>query len=422
LDGAVSFDPTADYQAASFRGAVFHVREGSSEIGRRLVRHEYPGKDLPYNEDMGRRARAFTLEAYVIGPEYKQQRDALLAACEQVGPGKLVHPWLGTMDVQCLRCSIKQSANAAGEVVLSLSFEEAGERNYPSEEPDYSYQAAGQAATVRTTAGSALSEVYSTLGPAWLATAAAGDVKGAFKLLTEVVRGMPGPLDNKAVGEFLSKVEEIAATVEDAATNPESLAGVLTDAIKGLGGLAGDEDSSTALDAALDLADFGAPNQDGTGLIGGLDILPIDPPTATRQLQADNRAAVVQTVKSLALAEAVEAAMVMDFTAYQDAKASRDALLGKLDTSIMEAGDNGADDLCRSLTDLSRTLLDAFRAKAAALPHLVNMAPSTLPMPSVVVAYDLYKDLSRESEIVKRNGITHPGLPKPGEPLLVLDA
>lgn len=418
----MTFDPFNDYQAASFRGAVFYVRDDSSEIGRRLVRHEYPGKDLPYNEDMGRRARAFTLEAYVVGPEYKQQRDALMAACEQAGPGKLVHPWLGTMDVQCLRCSVKQSVYAAGEVLFSLSFEEAGERNYPGEAPDYGYQAAGQAATVRTTASSAFSEVYSTLGPAWLATAAAGDVKGAFNLLTQVVRSMPGPLDSGAVGEFLSKVEEIAATVEEAATNPASLAGVLTDAIKGLGGLAGEEDSAAALDAALDLADFGAPNQDGTGIIGGLDILPVDPPTATRQQQTDNRAAVVQTVKSLALAEAVEAAMGMDFTAYQDAKASRDALLGKLDTAIMDAGDNGADDLCRSLTGLSRTLLDAFRAKAATLPHLINTSPPTLPMPALVVAYDLYEDLGRESEIIKRNGITHPGLPKPGESLMVLDA
>lgn len=417
----MAYDPIKDYQEASFRGAAFHVLDDSNEMGRRLVRHVYPGKDLPYNQDMGRKPRAFTVQAYVVGPDYKQQRDALIAACEEAGPGKLVHPWLGTMEVMCLRCSVNHSVREAGRVSFSLSFEEAGARNYPGEEPDYGQQAADQAATVRSTAADAFSQVYSTLGPAWLATAAAGDVKGALNLLTETVRAMPGPLDSEAVGEFLDKVEQIAATVEEAAQDPANLADVLTDAIKGLGGLAGEGDADSALDAAQDLSDFGAPNNDG-GLFGGIDILPVNPLTATRQLQADNRAAVVQTVKSLALAEAVEAAMGIDYEAYQDAKARRDSLLDKIDEAVYEAGDNGADDLTRSLTELSRTLMNAFRAKASRLPHLVEIAPPVLPVPSLVLAYDLYEDLGREEEIIKRNGITHPGLPPAGEPLLVLNA
>jgi prophage DNA circulation protein len=417
----VAYDPTKDYQEASFRGAVFHVERSTGGFGRRAVEHVYPGKDLPYTEDMGRKPRSFTLEAYVVGPEYKQQTDALMGALEEAGPGKLVHPWLGTMDVIGFPSTVTHSTGAFGYVQLSLVFKEAGERNYPGEDPDYGQQAANQAATVRTTAAAAFKEVYSTLGPAWLATAAAGDVKGAFKLLTETVRAMPGPLDSEAVSEFLDKVETIAATVEEAANDPASLAGVLTDAIKGLGGLTGDEDASAALDAALDLADFGAPNDDG-GLFGGIDILPVIPPTVTRQLQSDNRDALVQTVKSLALAEAVEAAMGIDFEAYQDAKDRRDALLDKIEAAIYEAGDNGADDLTRSLTELSRTLMDAFRAKANTLPHLVEIAPPVLPVPALVLAHDLYEDLGREDEIIKRNGITHPGLPPAGEALLVLNA
>jgi prophage DNA circulation protein len=46
-------------QPASFRGVIFHVETGGKSSGRRTVTHEYPKRDDPYAEDMGRVARHF---------------------------------------------------------------------------------------------------------------------------------------------------------------------------------------------------------------------------------------------------------------------------------------------------------------------------------------------------------------------------
>ena len=51
---------------AKFRGARFHVDTGVRESGRRIVPHEFPKRDVPYAEDMGRRAREFTVRGYII--------------------------------------------------------------------------------------------------------------------------------------------------------------------------------------------------------------------------------------------------------------------------------------------------------------------------------------------------------------------
>ena len=70
---------------ASFRDVRFYVDVAELAGGRKTVQHEYPLRDDAYVEDLGRRGRAFSIDGYVIGPEYFTQRDALLKALEQSG-------------------------------------------------------------------------------------------------------------------------------------------------------------------------------------------------------------------------------------------------------------------------------------------------------------------------------------------------
>ena len=51
---------------AHFDGRMFHVEAGSQEGGRRIVTHEFPKKDLPYSEDMGRKATEYAVRGYLI--------------------------------------------------------------------------------------------------------------------------------------------------------------------------------------------------------------------------------------------------------------------------------------------------------------------------------------------------------------------
>ena len=117
---------------ASFRGAPFEIdSHDTTAAGRRVQVHEYPGRDDPYTEDLGRRASEYTLEAYLVGDDYARARDALVAACARPGPGVLVHPYLGELEVVCTECSVSESTREGRLARVRLAFTVAGANRYP---------------------------------------------------------------------------------------------------------------------------------------------------------------------------------------------------------------------------------------------------------------------------------------------------
>ena len=51
---------------ASFRGAQFAVTNSETSGGRRIVVHQYPGRNTPWAEDMGRGVRRFRLTGFIL--------------------------------------------------------------------------------------------------------------------------------------------------------------------------------------------------------------------------------------------------------------------------------------------------------------------------------------------------------------------
>ncbi|MCJ2067749.1 DNA circularization N-terminal domain-containing protein [Methylobacterium sp. J-030] len=113
-------------RSASFRGVGFHVEVGALAGGRRIALHEFPKRDTPYAEDMGRRARRFPVTGYIVDEDYIPQRDALIAALEAGGGGTLVHPTLGTFRVACDGFSAIERRDKGGYVEFEMTFVEAG--------------------------------------------------------------------------------------------------------------------------------------------------------------------------------------------------------------------------------------------------------------------------------------------------------
>jgi prophage DNA circulation protein len=115
---------------AQYNGAGFYVEAGGPESGRRLVVHEYPKRDAPYAEDMGRRARRFSVRAYCISssfnPDYRQQRDALRTQLETGGGGSLQLPNLSCGQVTCERYRLTETEKYGGYCVFDISFVEQG--------------------------------------------------------------------------------------------------------------------------------------------------------------------------------------------------------------------------------------------------------------------------------------------------------
>jgi prophage DNA circulation protein len=126
---------------ASFRNAPFFCEANSRDNGRRIVQHEFPKKELPYAEDMGRRAKTFTIRAYCIthpftqqGPfldglynvDYRVTRDALVTALEQAGPGTLVFSTRPSENVVVTRYRLSEEERFGGYCTFDIEFAEFG--------------------------------------------------------------------------------------------------------------------------------------------------------------------------------------------------------------------------------------------------------------------------------------------------------
>jgi len=129
-----------DLQVASFRGAPFFCESNSRDNGRRIVLHEFPKKDLPYAEDMGRRAKSFAIRAFCIthpftregdagvlyNVDYRVARKALLDALEQDGPGTLILPTLPSEQVVVMRYRLSEEERLGGFCAFEIEFTEYG--------------------------------------------------------------------------------------------------------------------------------------------------------------------------------------------------------------------------------------------------------------------------------------------------------
>jgi prophage DNA circulation protein len=117
---------------ASFRGVVFHVETSSRASGRRLVLHQYPKRNTPYAEDMGREAVKWTFSGYLILRDkgipgnLLTQTNLLILALEADDAGLLIHPSIGTMMVLCQTYSYTDNRQRGGFVQFDMTFVEAG--------------------------------------------------------------------------------------------------------------------------------------------------------------------------------------------------------------------------------------------------------------------------------------------------------
>src|SRR6516165_9107956 len=125
-----------DWIRATYNNAPFHCEASSRESGRRIVEHEFPKKDLPYAEDMGRHAREFTVRAYCIAYQrddgdlftidYTVPRDALMNALEQEGPGVLQLNTQPSQEVVVTRYRMTEEERFGGYCTFDITFLEYG--------------------------------------------------------------------------------------------------------------------------------------------------------------------------------------------------------------------------------------------------------------------------------------------------------
>lgn len=379
-----------NYQQASFRGAAFYVEAIDGQYGRRNVTHEYPDRDKPYTEDLGRKAREFTLSAYLVGSDYQSQRDALIAACETSGAGQLVHPYKGRMTVCCKGLTVRESKERGGYCELSLTFIEDGAATFPSAVINL----------VRATAAAA----GLSIDAARTDFLAKFDIVGVPQFVRDQLAAVTGlvlaPLNSviNASNEFADGWTALQNDIADLIQQPELLADRMissirrvTDGNKGKGSVA----------VYRQLTNIGS------------TIAPVTVTTSTRQTQANDQQALIDLTERVALACNCELAAGFSFDSYQSAETERGLLLTELDDKADFAPDEVYDSLVSVRTQIARAI------PAPGLPEIRTVQVRTTT-PAIVQAYRLYGDATAADDLVSRNQIRHPGFVAGGSEIEVL--
>lgn len=114
------------FQQATFRGVPFLWRSVETSGGRKIVVHEYPNRNDRFVEDLGQFPRVFSVSGLITqgkgGENYFRDRDNLIAALEQEGPGELTHPTFGTAPVTPNLFSLHESQSTVGRADFQMEF------------------------------------------------------------------------------------------------------------------------------------------------------------------------------------------------------------------------------------------------------------------------------------------------------------
>lgn len=367
----------------SFRGAGFFIADDALEFGRRVQIHEFPLRDEPQGEDLGKKAREHSITVYVLGDDYIEERDALINAIEQSGAGTLVHPYFGSLNVTVTQARKSESTAEGGYCRFNLTF---------TITPPAPLLEAGDTQSLVDVAvdGSLVESI--------------NDFADNFDVLNQAADFVDGVVDE--VDNVLGAVEDVISGVTDSITALVRAPFNMGVAI--MGAFANIERALSKPGDALNLY---------RGLFtAGNDSPTIPTTTPSRQKQENNTKAVRRIVQQAAVASACRVSAQLDYASLDDAVAMRDELLDAIDAQMAQPM---GDALYQSFQDVRAAVVADLRVRGMQLPRIVEYTPLAT-LPALVIAQRIYGDATREAELVTRNAILHPGFIPAGVPLEVL--
>lgn len=387
-------------QPASFRGVPFEVEAGDFQGGRRGVVHEYPQRDKAQPEDLGRATRRFPMRAFVVGPDYIQRANALISALERGGVGTLVHPWLGSMQVEIIgEFRVSYDARSHGQALFDIPFVESGEQAFPAAVVSTQAQSRTAADKLQTAAVKSYNDEFTVKGVPDFAVAAS---VAHWQTALDVLKS---PLPGTEVLGYANKLADLAVGLESTIANPGLLPGRLVSAL-GLSSLANTVQRWDRIIPGL------------LRLVRSGRVAP-----ARTMAKSDSQRVVVGNVNATSdlvrravLSQAVGASSVMSMTEHDTAVAVRDALCAALDDEMLAAQSDAA---YRALIEARNAVWTDMTRRSRNAARLKTWRPLRVE-PALVAAHELYGDATRADEIVQRNAVRRPGFLSPAADLMVL--
>lgn len=413
----------------SYKGVPFQAAAVTKTIQRRQVLHEYPQRDIPYLEDLGKGATLYKVTAFLVGDNCVAQAKRLEKALLTVGAGTFVHPWDGALTVSVYQASnISYSNSELRYCSLDITFVEAGELGYPNKLADGPTLARQLADKLGLSAVSDFVESFKQTA--------------AYKLVQAAINGTLletlGIISDAEIAQILGFVDEVTTFAEQAL-------GLLTDEPRGF---------AEKLSSVLGLARFASVETRWSGIVNQISQLTTSEelnrrtnqfaqiPAVVSNIEAESlqdSAAVETLTRQLLLANAIGASTLigtsLDTAAIVDIDQSgsgdtsedsgedsersdpdtvttsvdellevRDHLIASIDNELQNP--LISDGLFINLLQARSVVFSILTSKAEGLSRLLSIETPQIE-PSLVLAYDYYDDASRSDEIETRNRVIH---------------
>lgn len=407
---------------ASFRGAEFWVDSHDHFGGRRVVTHQYPFRNTPYPEDLGKQAVTYSITAYIAersnNADYMAARDALVGACEQDGPGELVHPFLGTVNVQCISYTQGEEKTRGGVAFFTLNFVEAGENTFPSGAVNMGARMVSAATSAR---GISLQNALSKFRIAGQPDFVVGQIRSVFDVLSSVIDRTTSKAISKnesayingAIQVYKSAIEKdstfadnagaiglidtLVASVAESFETPHEkyrqFDGTYRRAADDKSNIRGGPIAAISINVLLSIVD------------GMRNITIISGGTPMRDTICASQTAAKELTNELCMIHAARLAPFIDWKTFDDAMDSREKIMRELESLSMTTTN---DDVFRELTDMRSIVSECVPSPGSQLPSIV-ITTTQQTWPGLRFAYDEYDDAYKMDEIITMNSIRHPG-------------
>jgi len=379
---------------ASFRGVPFFYEDTKRHGGRRLVEHEFPQRDDPYVEDLGRRKKEHHICGYVLGDDYIEQRAALETALDDAEYGTLIHPYRGALKVN-IRTWLSQEVRDEGRMArFEIDCVETGSDPSP-------LSAIFTSGDSLNSSDDSLDQLVVSFDDDWI-VGAGGTVAAASDLLDQLDDAFETLITWPDIDT--DALAPIVAGLSDLATDAVAVATAIT------GFFAGYADAALATQVAVDqtLSSRGAqPLADptyGLATMAGWGAT-LAPPDATQS--GLNQQALVALISGSAVLALGRIYAQTKFAAQEDADMARDQLASLIDGLATSAADGGDDRGFLSWQSYYQSAVDDLTTRAKQAPSTLSFTIG-IAMPALALAQRLYQDPSRGDELVARNDAPHP--------------
>ena len=415
------------YRQASFEGVEFECLRAGLRFSHRLDVKEYPYRSEGLVTDMGLTDDKFELAMFVIGDDFITRRADLERVLRKPGPGLLVHPTRGEIQVQVEQVRQDEDYNELGVADFTVTFVKAGSRVSPRALVDT------QAAVI--TAGAATADatkeaiVYTDLTDPQVMVSAEESLTSMTDALNTASGVVNSASPEKIIGG-LEAVKQLRATLGTAYTNlaaSRALTGQVQTVVQSWVRLVNDP-----LDFALGLSNLGSVARliddgyfpSGNTIVRNAGVYSykaagVSGPTA------NNRLSIAEAFDIGLMQTAAERASDTEFPTLAKALSARDTITAGLDTVITKERPTATPETIDRFRSTVRALKTAvyrdLTERAGQLPALESYTPAAR-QPVRVLAYRLAKDNDNADAIVSRNGIRHPSFTPSAQPLFYLSS